>query len=101
MIPKNRFSWEGCLSRKDRKHTLGCTFSLFSPPPPHNPSDDVTEEPPDALCCPIGLTLMEDPVILVETGHTYERQNIEAYLKRCVLCESVRGCERARRMLAL
>ena len=27
---KNRFPWEGCLSRKDRKHTLGCTFSLPS-----------------------------------------------------------------------
>ena len=26
---KNRFPWEGCLSRKDRKHTLGCTFSLI------------------------------------------------------------------------
>ena len=73
----------------------------FSPPPPYNPSDDVTKEPPDSLCCPIGLTLMEDPVILVETGHTYERKNIEAYLNRCVLCESVRGCERARRVLAL
>ena len=31
---KNRFPWEGCLSRKDRKHTLGCTFSLLHRPSP-------------------------------------------------------------------
>ena len=42
-----------------------------------------SEEQPDALCCPIGMTLMEDPVMLVETGHTYERQNIEAHSEVC------------------
>ena len=42
-----------------------------------------SEEQPDALCCPIGMILMEDPVMLVETGHTYERQNIEAHSEVC------------------
>ena len=41
-----------------------------------------SEEQQDAVCCPIGMTLMEDPVMLVETGHTYERQNIEKHLAR-------------------
>jgi len=38
-------------------------------------------EAPDAFCCPIGLNIMVDPVFLIETGHTFERTNIETHLK--------------------
>ena len=40
------------------------------------------EEVPLAFQCPIGLTVMSDPVFLVQTGHTFERKNIEMHLKR-------------------
>ncbi|KAK9803869.1 hypothetical protein WJX72_000789 [[Myrmecia] bisecta] len=35
--------------------------------------------PPPELFCPIGLDLMKDPVMLVETHETYDRQNIERW----------------------
>lgn len=38
------------------------------------------EEAPEAYCCPIGLMLMEDPVIDVN-GHTFERANIERWFR--------------------
>jgi hypothetical protein len=34
----------------------------------------------DSLLCPISLELMADPVILVETGQTYDRLTIESWL---------------------
>ena len=34
---------------------------------------------PDALCCPISMEIMRDPVICAD-GHTYERADIEAWL---------------------
>ena len=40
------------------------------------------EEVPLAFQCPIGLTVMSDPVFLVQTGHTFERKNIEMHLNR-------------------
>eukprot|EP00523_Entomoneis_sp_CCMP467_P006327 CAMPEP_0168732632 /NCGR_PEP_ID=MMETSP0724-20121128/7869_1 /TAXON_ID=265536 /ORGANISM="Amphiprora sp., Strain CCMP467" /LENGTH=545 /DNA_ID=CAMNT_0008779653 /DNA_START=199 /DNA_END=1836 /DNA_ORIENTATION=+ len=33
-------------------------------------------DPPHALCCPITFQLMKDPVVIVESGHTYERAAI-------------------------
>ena len=33
--------------------------------------------PPDELCCPLSGVLMADPVILVDTGDTYNRRSIE------------------------
>ena len=33
---------------------------------------------PDALCCPISMEIMRDPVIAAD-GHTYERAEIEAW----------------------
>ena len=33
--------------------------------------------PPDELCCPLSGVLMTDPVILVDTGDTYNRRSIE------------------------
>jgi hypothetical protein len=36
-------------------------------------------DPPANLVCPITRCLFEDPVIVVETGHTYERRAIEEH----------------------
>ena len=33
---------------------------------------------PDALCCPISMEIMRDPVIAAD-GHTYERADIELW----------------------
>lgn len=41
--------------------------------------DEELEEP-DSLCCPITRVLYSDPVVLVDSGNTYER---EAILKHC------------------
>ncbi len=38
-------------------------------------------EYPGHFICPIGHSLMRDPVIC-EDGHTYERENIEQWLRR-------------------
>ena len=35
---------------------------------------------PDALCCPISMEIMRDPVICAD-GHTYERAEIEAWFR--------------------
>ena len=35
-------------------------------------------EEPEALCCPIGHTMMRDPVML-RSGHTFERENIISF----------------------
>eukprot|EP00877_Chromochloris_zofingiensis_P014187 jgi/Chrzof1/9021/Cz03g33080.t1 len=37
---------------------------------------------PSDLLCPISYQLFEDPVMLVESGHTYERRSIEEWLVR-------------------
>jgi hypothetical protein len=37
---------------------------------------------PDAFLCPIGLEVMRDPVICSD-GHSYERENIERWLRNC------------------
>eukprot|EP00955_Chlamydomonas_euryale_P025116 264456-Chlamydomonas_euryale.AAC.5 len=37
---------------------------------------------PADFLCPIGMSLMSDPVLLVETGHSYDRQAICAWLQR-------------------
>ena len=39
-----------------------------------------TGEVPDALCCPISMEIMRDPVIAAD-GHTYERSAIEQWLE--------------------
>ena len=38
-------------------------------------------EPPDEFICPIGLVLMEDPV-LASDGHNYERRVIERWFEK-------------------
>ena len=39
-------------------------------------------EEPDHLLCPIRREMFRDPVVLVESGHTYEREAIEQHLRR-------------------
>jgi hypothetical protein len=48
---------------------------------------------PSAFVCVITKEVMEDPVILVETGQTYERQAIEQWLSRHDTCPIVRDKE--------
>jgi hypothetical protein len=48
---------------------------------------------PSAFVCGITKEVMEDPVILVETGQTYERQAIEQWLSRHDTCPIVRDKE--------
>ena len=38
-------------------------------------------EPPEELCCPITLSLFEDPVFLSD-GHVYSRAAVEDWLRR-------------------
>ena len=38
-------------------------------------------EEPDHLLCPIMREMFRDPVMLVESGHTYEREAIERHLR--------------------
>lgn len=47
------------------------------PAPPASSAD----VPPDLLC-PISFTMFRDPVMLVESGHTYDRHNIQEWLDR-------------------
>ena len=39
--------------------------------------DAAMSAPPAELCCPLSGQLMTDPVILVDTGDTYNRRSIE------------------------
>ena len=39
-------------------------------------------QPPVDLLCPITLKLLEDPVILIDSAHTYERAAIQEWLDR-------------------
>ena len=39
-------------------------------------------EPPDHLRCPISCDLYDDPVLLSQTGHTYDRASIERWLRQ-------------------
>lgn len=43
-------------------------------------------EAPSAFCCPITLQPMEDPVVLRQTGQSYERRAIEQHLRRFSTC---------------
>ena len=46
---------------------------------------------PPTYLCPIGLTPMRDPVMIAETGQTYERANIEQWLESHNTCPSTGG----------
>ena len=37
--------------------------------------------PPNSFCCLISQELMVDPVIVVASGHTYERAHIAAWFR--------------------
>ena len=46
------------------------------------PKPTPPREPPDELHCPLTYELMIDPVMVVETGMTYERKAIEEWLAK-------------------
>eukprot|EP00210_Caulerpa_lentillifera_P005619 g5372.t1 len=45
-------------------------------------SQEKSQKLEDCLCCPISDEIMSDPVILKETGMTYDRSSIEEWFKR-------------------
>ena len=50
---------------------------------PDAPDADLDAEPePEVLSCPITRTMFRDPVMVVESGHTYERSVILAHFRR-------------------
>lgn len=48
-------------------------------------------QPPDYMICPISQDLMRDPVLLVGSGHSYERTEIEEWLNRGNLKDPLSG----------
>ena len=48
---------------------------------PDAPDADLEDEP-EELSCPITRTMFRDPVMVVESGHTYERSVILAHFRR-------------------
>ena len=48
---------------------------------PDAPDADLDAEP-EELMCPITRTMFRDPVIVVESGHTYERSAVLAHFER-------------------
>jgi hypothetical protein len=45
---------------------------------------------PPSLVCPLSKQIYEDPVILVDNGHTFDREHIEFYLRDNSLCPVTR-----------
>ena len=48
---------------------------------PDTPDADLDAEP-EELMCPITRTMFRDPVVVVDSGHTYERSAILAHFER-------------------
>ena len=47
------------------------------------PDADLDAEPePEVLLCPITRTMFRDPVVVVESGHTYERSAVLTHFER-------------------
>jgi hypothetical protein len=53
----------------------------------------MTDGPPAELCCPITDEVFKEPVILVETGQTYERTAIEHWFARGRTTDPLTGKE--------
>ena len=49
------------------------------------------EEPNPEFCCPINYDLMEDPVIVRQSGCTYEKQSIVQWIKENGTCPNTRA----------
>jgi leucine-rich repeat protein SHOC2 len=49
--------------------------------PPNAPDADLDAEP-EVLMCPITRTVFRDPVVVVDSGHTYERSAILSHFER-------------------
>ena len=71
--------WKVLLYRQSR--TVGVTASVLDST---STTDNTTSPliPPVELCCPITWDLMDDPVLAVADGHTYERSAIENHLRQ-------------------
>jgi hypothetical protein len=86
------------LMNQQRQQAANSGEQMTQPPPPHAPphavrasstilsnmsdSEEIdSAEVPDGFLCPITQSIMNVPVILVESGHTYEKDAIEQWLK--------------------
>ena len=50
---------------------------------PDAPNDlKYDQDPPESLCCPISSELMKNPVIVVESGQTYDKESIMTWLAK-------------------
>ena len=56
-------------------------LSGFASPSAHSLLKQTHEEPPEHLKCVITQDLFEDPVVLLQTGYTYEREAISRWLR--------------------
>ena len=54
---------------------------LEEPPRLPGSDDDDDGDLPPALCCPITLALLRDPVLLVNDTHTYERSALKTWFE--------------------
>jgi pyridoxal/pyridoxine/pyridoxamine kinase len=45
----------------------------------------------EELSCPISMQLMTDPV-MADDGHTYQRDAIETWIKKCTAGKECDGC---------
>ena len=46
------------------------------------PNVNLNVEEPDVLICPITRTMFRDPVVVVDSGHTYERSAVLSHFER-------------------
>ena len=51
------------------------------PDAPDAPDADLDDEP-EELMCPITRAMFQDPVMVVDSGHTYERSAVLAHFRR-------------------
>lgn len=61
-------------------------------------------EIPESLLCPIAQEVMEDPMMIIVCGHTFEKDVIEAWLKKnssCPLCKKEADMTKLQRNFAL
>lgn len=53
--------------------------------------ESYSDSEPTSLCCPISGMMFRDPVIVVDTGYTYERECILRHFKKNLLSDPITG----------
>ena len=82
MINEAMFPFLGITDKRTIAHLVSCIETLLSPSNPKtNELKRESVQIPNEFLCQISKDIMKDPV-LASDGHTYERANIESYLKQ-------------------